>query len=79
MPTVLLSYEERKRCWTLFYRAAFHLDVLPAIPNPETLPSGILLTDKTLSHWQYSNPTAYASWFKACMSRELCRQARAPR
>ncbi len=66
-----LEHEERKRCWTLFYRAAFHLDVLPAIPNPETLPSGILLTDKTLSHWQYSNPTAYASWFKACMSREL--------
>jgi hypothetical protein len=66
-----VDHEERKRCWTLFYRAAFHFDVLPAIPNPETSPSGILLTDKTLLHWQYSNPAAYASCFKARMRREL--------
>jgi hypothetical protein len=66
-----VDYEERKRCWTLFYPAAFHFDVLPAITNPETMPSGILLTDKRLHHWQYSDPIAYANWFKECMSREL--------
>ena len=29
--------EERKRCWTLLYPASlgFHLDTLPAIPDPE--------------------------------------------
>ena len=66
-----ISCKDRKRCWTLSYRAPFHLDVLPAIPNPTALPSGILLTDKTLRQWQYSDPVAYANWFRQRMSREL--------
>jgi hypothetical protein len=67
----LTRQKESKRCWTLYYPAPFHFDVLPAIPNPEMEPSGILLTDKTLHHWQYSDPIAYASWFKERMRREL--------
>jgi hypothetical protein len=63
--------EERKRCWTLNYPAPFHIDVLPALPNPETQPHGILLTDRKLRHWQYSNPIAYANWFQDRMRREL--------
>jgi hypothetical protein len=63
--------EERKRCWTLFYAEPFHLDVLPAIPNPAATGSGILLTDTTLRHWQYSDPIAYADWFRERMRREL--------
>jgi hypothetical protein len=63
--------KERKRCWTLFYPAPFHFDVLPAIPNPEMAPSGILLTDKALHRWQYSDPIAYAVWFRERMRREL--------
>jgi hypothetical protein len=66
-----IAREERKRCWTLSYPAPFHIDVLPAIPNPETPPEGILLTDRKLREWQYSNPIAYANWFHNCMRREL--------
>ena len=56
--------EERGRCFTLHYHElGFHLDVLPAIPDEENAPTGILLTDKDLHHWQYSNPIGYADWF----------------
>lgn len=59
-----------RRCWTLEYEHAFHMDVLPAIPKSGTL-SGIWLTDKELFHWQESNPIAYANWFRQCMEKEL--------
>lgn len=57
-----------RRCWTLDYPAEhqmprFHMDVLPTIPNLERMPTGILLTDTELAHWQWSNPRAYADWF----------------
>ena len=68
-----LILEESRRCWTLKYpqeRAmpAFHLDILPSIPNEERPPSGILLSDKELRLWQKSNPVAYAEWFKERMA-----------
>ncbi len=58
---------ERNRCWTLCYpsRLRFHLDVLPAIGNPEGGPTGVLITDRKLHTWQFSDPLAYAAWFKA--------------
>ncbi|MEK7440791.1 MAG: nucleotidyltransferase [Chloroflexota bacterium] len=57
-----------RRCWTLEYppenqMPRFHMDVLPAIPNKERPPTGILLTDTELKLWQWSNPKAYADWF----------------
>jgi hypothetical protein len=57
---------ERKRCWTLAYPHAlrFHLDVLPAIPNPTAGPTSILITDRELRAWQFSDPLAFAAWFK---------------
>ena len=60
--------EPSRRCWTLEYPAEnqmprFHMDVLPAIPNMERPPTGILLTDTELKLWQKSNPRAYADWF----------------
>ncbi|MZG13918.1 nucleotidyltransferase [Streptomyces sp. SID5914] len=58
------SLEARRRCWTLGY-PGFHLDVLPAIPDEEHPPTGILLTDKKLHKWQHSNPLGYADWFRA--------------
>ena len=63
--------EPRKRCWTLTYERAFHLDVLPAIPSEDGSDTGILLTDRDLRHWQYSDPKGYAEWFRAQMAREL--------
>jgi hypothetical protein len=61
------ALKERNRCWTLLYAAGrrFHLDVLPAIPNPDSGKSAILITDKELRNWQFSDPLAYAEWFKA--------------
>ncbi|MEY2563336.1 MAG: hypothetical protein QOH88_1529 [Verrucomicrobiota bacterium] len=62
-----------RRCWVLDYppesgTPRFHMDVLPTIPNVERPPTGILLTDTDLLHWQKSNPVAYAEWFKARMA-----------
>jgi hypothetical protein len=58
--------KEGKRCWTLRYPSAlrFHLDVLPAIPNPDSPPDGILITDREFREWQRSDPRAFARWFK---------------
>lgn len=65
------SCEEGKRCFTLVYHHAFHLDVLPAIPDSEGSASGILLTDRDLRAWQYSDPKAYAAWFSQRMATEF--------
>jgi len=66
-----LDIDERKRCWTLVYGLAFHLDVLPAIPCPDGSPTGILLTDKRFREWQSSDPIAYGQWFRSRMEREI--------
>ena len=71
LPRAPTGWDERKRCWTLDYRLRFHLDVLPAIPCEDGSPTGILLTDKTLREWQFSDPLAYAAWFKNQMSEEM--------
>ena len=58
---------ESRRCWTVDWSSVFHMDVLPAIPNEETQPDGILLTDTKLTRWQKSNPILYAEWFRERM------------
>lgn len=55
--------DEGKRCWTLGFRLPFHMDFLPAIPDPEAPPTGIQLTDLTYRNWLWSNPIAFAQWF----------------
>jgi len=57
--------DEGRRCWTLEFAEAFHMDVLPSVPDGENPPTGILLTDKTLQSWLFSDPEAYANWFHA--------------
>lgn len=63
--------EERRRCWQLLYGDRFHLDVLPAIPDAERPGTSILLTDKDLVRWQFSNPIGYAEWFYARMALQV--------
>ena len=63
---------EGKRCWTLQYKGRFHIDVLPALPDPEPEylmdpEDGLIITDKELTQWQFSNPKGYHSWFKKSM------------
>lgn len=68
--------DEGKRCWTLsdgFY--PFHLDVLPALPDVEAEPNGLILTDTELRMWQHSNPIDYADWFHGVMRTEWLRKA----
>jgi Second Messenger Oligonucleotide or Dinucleotide Synthetase domain len=57
------NLEEGRRCWTLVFDG-FHVDILPAIPNPNAIPSGIQITDMELFRWQMSNPIEYSKWFK---------------
>lgn len=57
-----------RRCWKLRFPQQFHMDVLPAIPNAEMPPTGILLTDTELTRWQKSNPKAYGDWFYTVMA-----------
>lgn len=68
------SLKEGGRCFTFVYEHAFHLDVLPAIPDTEGSVSGILLTDRDLVRWQFSDPKAYAEWFRAQMATEFLRK-----
>ena len=66
------SRSEGKRCWTLDYpHEPFHMDVLPALPDVEASPSGILVTDRDLHQWQPSNPIDFTTWFFAQMEHEL--------
>lgn len=58
-----IKLEPGRRCWTLEFREPFHMDVLPALPDPDKPPTGILITDRDLHHWQKSNPKGYADWF----------------
>lgn len=67
-PDLSKRLEEKRRCWTLHYTGDdalpdFHMDVLPAIPNPALPPSGILITDTDLSRWQESDPIQFSAWF----------------
>lgn len=64
--------DEGKRCWTLDYPGEpFHMDTLPAIPDPDALEPAILLTDRELREWQPSNPIGYADWFRGEMLLEM--------
>lgn len=78
-----------RRCWTLKYRGtpAFHLDILPAIPDdpssltqagvcPAWAKEAIRITDKTTwgckNHvWPTSNPKGFLSWFRSQMPQRL--------
>jgi len=57
----------KNRCWRLDYAGAFHMDVLPAIPDGIKGNDCILVPDRKLCEWQPSNPRGYANWFKERM------------
>lgn len=68
--------EAGERCWTLRYSGRFHMDILPAIPDPEpeyaaNPEDGIIITDKNLILWQFSNPKGFHTWFRSKMLRIL--------
>lgn len=54
---------ESSRCWTMTW-SGMHMDVLPAIPSPET--HDLLIPDRDVRTWLASNPSGYAAWFAEC-------------
>ncbi len=71
------TLKEGGRCWTLKYGNKFHMDILPALPDEDhtrytiNKSDGIILTDKALHEWCFSNPKGYNTWFKNQMRQEL--------
>lgn len=60
-------YEKLNRCIRLIYANDFHLDILPACPNPSSGLFGktcVLVPDSKAQDWKHSNPLGYADWFK---------------
>ncbi len=61
---------EKGRCITLNYPNQFHMDVLPAIPDPDghsnskiCCGESLLISDREIRLWLPTNPKAYANWF----------------
>lgn len=57
----------KNRCWRIDYaeKTRFHLDVTPAVANPECDQKGILVPDRELRQLVPSNPLRYAELFDA--------------
>lgn len=55
-----------RRCIRIKYAGDFHLDIVPAIPDPECPPGEtcLLIPDSEKKVWRPSNPKGYAGWFK---------------
>lgn len=64
------SLQEWERCWTLSW-PRMHMDLLPALPDPDGPPDSLLITDRTVRSWLPSNPSGYAAWFRGQMQEEL--------
>lgn len=60
--------ERKRRCIRLNYANEFHMDILPACPNPSNAEfhgeSCLLVPDRDLKDWKDSNPKGFARWFE---------------
>jgi hypothetical protein len=57
--------ERYKRCIRLNYAGDFHLDVVPAEPDPIRPTPCIRVPDRRIVDWSPSNPVGYIAWFQA--------------
>jgi len=58
--------ERKKRCVRLSYANEFHIDILPALPDPERGGTCILvpcMKNGGQGEWSPSNPEGYVGWF----------------
>ncbi|MCE5311465.1 MAG: nucleotidyltransferase [Acidobacteriales bacterium] len=55
--------EKKKRCLRLNYAGNFHLDILPACPDPRRGGACVKVPDRKLECWMPTNPIGFASWF----------------
>ena len=63
--------EIRSRCIRLNYARQFHLDIIPACPNPEQAGTAILIPDRELQSLKNSNPKGYIRWFDGKCEQKL--------
>jgi hypothetical protein len=57
--------ERKTRCLRVTYANDFHLDVLPACPDPSSGAGCVVVPDREAGWWVASNPRGYAAWFEA--------------
>ena len=56
--------EVKNRCVRLNYANEFHMDILPACPDPASGEDCIVVPDRQSAWWKPSNPRGYAEWFE---------------
>lgn len=56
--------EVKNRCVRLNYANEFHMDILPACPDPASGDDCIVVPDGESAWWKPSNPRGYAEWFE---------------
>jgi hypothetical protein len=57
--------ERMPRCIRLNYANDFHLDIVPAVPDPDgASATSILIPDRAKQAWLPSDPKGYAQWFE---------------
>jgi Second Messenger Oligonucleotide or Dinucleotide Synthetase domain len=55
--------ERKNRCIRVNYAKEFHLDILPACPDPASGATCVVVPDRSARCWKHSNPRGYARWF----------------
>jgi hypothetical protein len=58
---------EKNRCWQVLYAGDFHMDIMPAVPDPQRNAGSILVSDRDLASWRPSNPRGFAVWFDSLL------------
>jgi hypothetical protein len=58
-------FEMKNRCVRLNYANEFHMDILPACPDPNVGGSCLFVPDRKSLTWKHSNPKGYADWFES--------------
>lgn len=63
--------EPKKRCIRLNYAGNYHMDILPAYPDPRLHDGCLLVPDREAREWKESAPKIFASWFEQCCQHKL--------
>ena len=56
--------QRKNRCVRVNYAGEFHLDILPACPDPTSGPMCVVVPDREARSWKHSNPRGFAKWFE---------------
>ncbi|MPZ50967.1 MAG: nucleotidyltransferase [Dehalococcoidia bacterium] len=70
--------ELKNRCLRLNYAGQFHMDILPACPDPVLGGTAILVPDHKAGGWKSSDPKGYATSFEARSNWRLAEKAAQP-